>query len=45
VPAIEAAAWELDGLLVTIAPVERNYAKQACGALVGELVQEDGGVR
>jgi len=44
-PAIEAAAWELDGLLATITPLERDYAKQACGALVGELVKKDGGVR
>lgn len=45
VPAIEAAAWELDGLLLTIVPIERNYAKQACGALVGKLIVEVGGVR
>ena len=45
VPAIEAAAWELDPLLITIPPITRDYAKQACGALVGELVIAVGGVR
>ena len=45
IPAIEATCWELDPLLLAIPKISRNYAIQACGALVGELIIEDGATR
>ena len=37
-PAINAATWELDARIAALPASRRGHAKQACGALVGEIM-------
>jgi hypothetical protein len=37
-PAINAATWELDVRILAMPSAKRGHAKQACGALVGEIM-------
>jgi hypothetical protein len=37
-PAINAAAWELDARILSLPATKRGHAKQACGALVGDIM-------
>jgi hypothetical protein len=44
-PAINGATWELDGPILAMPQAKRGHAKQACGALVGDIVIELGAKR
>jgi len=44
-PAIGAATWELDARIMVLPAAKRGHAKQACGALVGEIMVELGARR
>lgn len=37
-PAINAVTWELDPIIAGLPPSQRGHAKQACGALVGDIM-------
>ena len=38
IPAVQAAIWDIEPILDTLDPGTRNYAIQASGALIGELL-------
>ncbi len=44
-PAINAATWELDAQIAALPAAKRDHAKQACGALVGEIMMGLGATR
>jgi hypothetical protein len=44
-PAINAATWELDARIASLPAAKRGHAKQACGALVGDIMVQLGANR
>lgn len=44
-PAIGAVAWELDPMLARIPKGRVGFVKQACGSLVGDIMQTNGASR
>lgn len=44
-PAINAATWELDARILSLPSAKRAHAKQACGALVGGIMESLGAER